>query len=126
YWAYPMEQFCGSLLPAIKSRRHPWASIDHRILELAQLFQLKAVYSLSTSLDLRHRRKLEKSGMALTACESFIYELCLFKISCDIVQYNESANSPTDPFSTQALRKDTMAQGRRYDACKQDREAWHM
>ncbi|KAJ7097464.1 hypothetical protein C8R44DRAFT_835053 [Mycena epipterygia] len=54
YWAYPMERFCGSLLPAIKSRRYPWASIDRRILELAQLFQLKAIYSLSKSLDLRH------------------------------------------------------------------------
>ncbi|KAJ6470693.1 hypothetical protein DFH09DRAFT_482565 [Mycena vulgaris] len=138
YWAYPMERFCGSLLPAIKSRRHPWASIDRRILELTQLFQLKAVYSLSTSLDLRRRRKLEKSGMALTAYPA----MCTYpstrssadprntaypnyKISCDIVQYNESENSPTDSFSTRALGKDTMAQGRRYDACKRDREAWH-
>ncbi|KAJ7085256.1 hypothetical protein C8R44DRAFT_836380 [Mycena epipterygia] len=54
YWAYPMERFCGSLLPAIKSRRYPWASIDRRILELTQLFQIKAIYSLSTALDLRH------------------------------------------------------------------------
>ncbi|KAJ7168417.1 hypothetical protein C8R43DRAFT_1085761 [Mycena crocata] len=53
YWAYPMERFCGSLLPAIKSRRYPWASIDRRILELAQLFQIKAIYSLSKTLDLR-------------------------------------------------------------------------
>ncbi|KAJ7612408.1 hypothetical protein DFH06DRAFT_1147325 [Mycena polygramma] len=67
YWAYPMERFCGSLLPAIKSRRHPWASIDRRILELAQLFQIKAIYSLSTTLDLRPRRKIEKSGMSLAA-----------------------------------------------------------
>ncbi|KAJ7100775.1 hypothetical protein B0H15DRAFT_919926 [Mycena belliarum] len=67
YWAYPMERFCGSLLPAIKSRRYPWASIDRRILELAQLFQIKAIYSLSTALDLRPRRKLEMSGMTLAA-----------------------------------------------------------
>ncbi|KAJ7218476.1 hypothetical protein GGX14DRAFT_533319 [Mycena pura] len=65
YWAYPMERFCGSLLPAIKSRRYPWASIDRRILELAQLFQIKAIYSLSKTLDLRRRRKLETSGTAL-------------------------------------------------------------
>lgn len=64
-----MERFCGSLLPAIKSRRHPWASIDRRILELAQLFQIKAIYSLSTALDLRCRRKIEKSGTVLAACE---------------------------------------------------------
>ncbi|KAJ7937868.1 hypothetical protein B0H13DRAFT_2302339 [Mycena leptocephala] len=67
YWAYPMERFCGSLLPAIKSRRFPWASIDRRILELAQLFQLKTIYSLSTTLDLRPCQKLEKSGMSLAA-----------------------------------------------------------
>ncbi|KAF8146842.1 hypothetical protein K438DRAFT_1910612 [Mycena galopus ATCC 62051] len=47
------------------SWRHPWVSIDRRILELAQLFQLKAVYSLATTLDLRWRRKVENSGMSL-------------------------------------------------------------
>ncbi|KAF7372213.1 Transposase family Tnp2 protein [Mycena venus] len=67
YWAYPMERFCGSLLPAIKSRRFPWASIDRRILELAQLFQIKAIYSLSKTLDLRRRRKIEVSGTTLAA-----------------------------------------------------------
>ncbi|KAJ6528437.1 hypothetical protein B0H19DRAFT_969139, partial [Mycena capillaripes] len=80
---YPMERFCGSLLPAIKSRRHPWASIDRRILELAQLFQLKAVYSLASTLDLRRRRKVERSGMSLAGCKQlylhnlkyFIHEL---------------------------------------------------
>ncbi|KAJ7728044.1 hypothetical protein B0H16DRAFT_1734811 [Mycena metata] len=53
--------------PTIKSRCYPWASIDRRILELAQLFQIKAIYSLSTVLDLRRRRGIEKSGTALTA-----------------------------------------------------------
>ncbi|KAJ7739195.1 hypothetical protein B0H16DRAFT_1891140 [Mycena metata] len=62
-----MERFCGSLLPAIKSRQYPWASIDRRILELAQLFQIKAIYSLSATLDLRRRRKVENSGTKLAA-----------------------------------------------------------
>lgn len=41
-----MEQFCGSLLPAIKSRRFPYASIDRRVTELAQLDQIKVLYGL--------------------------------------------------------------------------------
>lgn len=64
-----MERFCGSLLPAIKSRRFPWASIDRRILELAQLYQIKAIYSLAQTLDLRPRRRLEISGQAVHSCE---------------------------------------------------------
>jgi hypothetical protein len=63
-----MEHFCGSLLPAIESCRFPWASIDRRIFELAQLFQIKAIYSLSRPLDLRRRRKVEISGKKFAAC----------------------------------------------------------
>ncbi|KAF7302298.1 hypothetical protein MIND_00797300 [Mycena indigotica] len=52
YWAFPMERFCGTLTPAIRSRRHPWASLDRHILEVAQLTQVKMVYNVVRDLDL--------------------------------------------------------------------------
>ncbi|KDQ11951.1 hypothetical protein BOTBODRAFT_79689, partial [Botryobasidium botryosum FD-172 SS1] len=44
YWAYPMERYCGSLQRAIVSRRFPFASLDKRVRDVAQLDQLKSLY----------------------------------------------------------------------------------
>ncbi|KIJ63910.1 hypothetical protein HYDPIDRAFT_66912, partial [Hydnomerulius pinastri MD-312] len=43
-WAFPMERFCGSLQPAIKSRRYPYASIDNFAVNSARLTQLQLLY----------------------------------------------------------------------------------
>ncbi|KAJ7571926.1 hypothetical protein C8J56DRAFT_810291 [Mycena floridula] len=53
YWAFPMERYCGFLGPAIKSRRHPFASLDRFILEGSQLTQIKTVYNKAEELSLR-------------------------------------------------------------------------
>ncbi|KDN38557.1 hypothetical protein RSAG8_09446, partial [Rhizoctonia solani AG-8 WAC10335] len=55
YWAFPMERFCGSLLPAIKSRRHPFVNIDRRVQDLAMLYHIQQVYSIDLSLSRRRR-----------------------------------------------------------------------
>jgi len=52
YWAFPMERYCGSLQPAIRSRRFPYASIDHYVVEDAQLTQIKIVYNCAEELAL--------------------------------------------------------------------------
>ncbi|KDQ10940.1 hypothetical protein BOTBODRAFT_84360, partial [Botryobasidium botryosum FD-172 SS1] len=44
YWAFAMERFCGSLLPAIKSRKHPFSSLDHRARDVVQLRKLRLIY----------------------------------------------------------------------------------
>ncbi|KAH9857262.1 hypothetical protein C2E23DRAFT_721145 [Lenzites betulinus] len=59
-WAFPMERFCGELQPGIKSRRHPWASIDRRIQARIQLSHLKVKYNLFQELDLRPPRTATK------------------------------------------------------------------
>ncbi|KAJ6479116.1 hypothetical protein C8R45DRAFT_833107 [Mycena sanguinolenta] len=53
YWAFPMERFCGSIQPGIRSRRFPWASMDRYVFELAQLTQIKTVYNIGDALSLR-------------------------------------------------------------------------
>ncbi|KAJ6548500.1 hypothetical protein B0H19DRAFT_952352 [Mycena capillaripes] len=53
YWALPMERFCGSIQPGIRSRRFPWASMDRYVFELAQLTQIKTVYNAGETLALR-------------------------------------------------------------------------
>ncbi|KAJ7108094.1 hypothetical protein C8R44DRAFT_636820 [Mycena epipterygia] len=52
YWAFPMERYCGSIQPGIRSRRFPWASIDRYMLEITQLTQIKTVYNVVQELSL--------------------------------------------------------------------------
>jgi len=47
YWAFPMEHYCSALQPAIKSRRHPYSSIDKHIVAQAQLTQIKLHYDIA-------------------------------------------------------------------------------
>ena len=52
-WAFPTERYCGSLIPAIRSRRFPFPSLDRYITELAQLTQIKMQYNLEEVLSLQ-------------------------------------------------------------------------
>jgi hypothetical protein len=52
YWAFPMERFCGSLQPAIRSRRYPYASLDRYITESSQLRQIANLYDIASVLAL--------------------------------------------------------------------------
>ncbi|KAJ7028737.1 hypothetical protein C8F04DRAFT_1007263 [Mycena alexandri] len=56
YWAFPMERYCGSIQPGIRSRRFPWASLDRYVLENAQLTQIKALYNVFDELSLTQPR----------------------------------------------------------------------
>ena len=53
YWAFPMECYCGSLVPAIRSRRFPFPSIDRYVTEVAQLMQIKMYHRLHDALSLQ-------------------------------------------------------------------------
>jgi hypothetical protein len=50
YWAFPMERFCGDILPNIRSRRYPYKSIDHYVSARAHLSQIKLLYNLHREL----------------------------------------------------------------------------
>ncbi|KAJ7258553.1 hypothetical protein C8J57DRAFT_1073613 [Mycena rebaudengoi] len=62
FWAFVMERFCGSLVTAVKSRKHPFTSLAHRIRDVAQLSQIKLLYRLSDELDLRAEKAETDSG----------------------------------------------------------------
>ena len=53
YWAFPMECYCGSLIPAIRSWWFPFPSIDRYIMEVAQLTQVKMYHQLHDVLALQ-------------------------------------------------------------------------
>ncbi|KAF8317239.1 uncharacterized protein EI90DRAFT_2887602, partial [Cantharellus anzutake] len=46
-WTFIMERWCGSLLPAIKSRKEPFACLALRQFQAAQLFEVINQYNLA-------------------------------------------------------------------------------
>jgi hypothetical protein len=53
YWAFPMERHCNTLLPSIRSCRHPYAAIASFVAAMAQLDQVRLKYNLYSELSLR-------------------------------------------------------------------------
>jgi hypothetical protein len=69
YWAFPMERHCGSLIPAIQSRRFPFPSIDRYVTEVAQLSQIKMYHRLQDALSLRSPKHDIAGSFADTSCK---------------------------------------------------------
>lgn len=56
-WAFVMERYCGFVKRrAVRSRAHPYASIDRRILEIAQMNVVSLKYGLRKKLTLSGKR----------------------------------------------------------------------
>ncbi|KAJ7114214.1 hypothetical protein C8R43DRAFT_903080 [Mycena crocata] len=73
YWNFPTERFCGSIVLAIQSRKHPFTSMAHRLRDIAQINQLKLIYGLADELDLSDSRETEKTGFALEDYPDFVF-----------------------------------------------------
>ena len=53
-WAFVMERYCGFVKRrAVRSQAHPYASIDRRILETAQLHLVILKYGMRKKLELK-------------------------------------------------------------------------
>jgi hypothetical protein len=50
YWAFAMERFCGAVGQHVKNRQNPYASLDRRVRDLAQLQMVKLKYGLMDEL----------------------------------------------------------------------------
>ncbi|KAI0373517.1 hypothetical protein BV20DRAFT_1033834 [Pilatotrama ljubarskyi] len=79
YWAFLMERFCGHLLPAIKSRRSLWQSLDNYIELDGLLRHVQVLYSLDSELDLEPQRESRRRTLTDPQCEWPIYG-----IKCDL------------------------------------------
>jgi hypothetical protein len=64
-----MERHCNTLLPAIKSRRYPYASINSFVTATAQLNQIHLSYNLDKELYLDPDQK---------QTDKIIHESCMF------------------------------------------------
>jgi hypothetical protein len=62
YWAFPMERFCGALGRTNLNPHFPFITMDRRVLEAAQVAQIKYMYSLSETLDLGDHKHAMANG----------------------------------------------------------------
>ena len=68
YWAFPMERYCGKLLPAIKNRRFPYSNLSNYISDMALVRSLEFMYNLD--LSFKRNRPLAKKIFSTPECES--------------------------------------------------------
>ncbi|EJD34267.1 hypothetical protein AURDEDRAFT_176688 [Auricularia subglabra TFB-10046 SS5] len=66
YWWFVMECFCSSLRPAIRSRKHPYTSIDHHVSDMAKIHQVLLAHNLDTSFQ-----QCEADMTSLVRCGEF-------------------------------------------------------
>ncbi|KAI0087703.1 hypothetical protein BDY19DRAFT_892356 [Irpex rosettiformis] len=69
-WAFPMERYCGTLQPAFKSRRFPFAAINRHVLDHARLTHIRISYASSI------RDRLALDAPNLEGYYGGIYENC--------------------------------------------------
>ncbi|KAI0369836.1 hypothetical protein BV20DRAFT_1036311 [Pilatotrama ljubarskyi] len=63
-WAFPMERYCGRLVPAIRSRRHPYSGLNRYVLDAARLTHIKLLYPGLRSI-LRLAPEIVERGLAI-------------------------------------------------------------
>ena len=81
YWAFPMERYCGLIWPAIKSWKHPDASLERYVVECAQLAQISLVYNFQNEIHMLRPRSL--SSLPRNSLSNI--ENCKIIISCYFV-----------------------------------------
>ncbi|TFK95079.1 hypothetical protein BDV98DRAFT_587357 [Pterulicium gracile] len=64
-WSYPTERLCGFIVQLSKSKKNPYASFARRLREIAQLNQIKLLYSLHNELDLSTETSDRRRGLHL-------------------------------------------------------------
>lgn len=69
YWCFVMEHFCGSLPPAVKSRKHPETNLANRLRDLAQNSQIELIYQLHDTMDLSNAHHEMTTGDCYANCK---------------------------------------------------------
>ncbi|KDQ08446.1 hypothetical protein BOTBODRAFT_179804 [Botryobasidium botryosum FD-172 SS1] len=69
YWCFALERFCGLPQRTIRNRRFPFASLNRRVRDLAQLDQIKTRYNLWEVLDLSTHRRVKEKEIRILGCK---------------------------------------------------------
>ncbi|KIO27430.1 hypothetical protein M407DRAFT_73261 [Tulasnella calospora MUT 4182] len=70
YWCWVMERYCSRLLRAVSSRKHPYASLNRRILETQTLLAIRNTFNLQESLPRYTHAHTPRAQEVFTAKQS--------------------------------------------------------
>jgi hypothetical protein len=66
-----MERYCGYLQAGLRSRIHPWANLNNRVLHKAYLEQIDVYYDLQDDLSITSPAGLQKGEKFFEQCKFF-------------------------------------------------------
>ena len=64
-----MERYCGYLQAGLRSKSHPWANLNNRVLHKAYIEQIDIYYNLDNELNSTSNRHLSQYEKVFDQCE---------------------------------------------------------
>jgi hypothetical protein len=84
-WTFWMERYCGYLQAGLKSRTHPWANLNNRVLHKAYLEQIDIYYDLQDGLTITSSTDLKRGEKIFDMCRWPKYKFYFMNL-----KYNDS------------------------------------
>ena len=68
-WTFSMERYCGYLQAGLRSKTHPWANLNNRVLHKAYIEQIDIFYNLDKELNNTANHHLSKYEKVFDQCK---------------------------------------------------------
>ena len=68
-WAFGTEHYCGSLLPAVKLRSHPYTAMSNYMLHKVQVAQIRLRWGLAKELEFESVDEISSMEFIYPECE---------------------------------------------------------
>jgi hypothetical protein len=73
-WTFWMERYCAYLQAGLRSRSHPWANLNNRVLHKAYLEQIDLYYGLEDDLTVTSK-ELQRGERVFDECGFYLFTL---------------------------------------------------
>ena len=74
-WTFFMERFCGSLKNGLRSKVHPWANLNNRVLQLAYVKLIDHIYG-EDNPQLGHALSSPRTVNKVPGCKLYFCCIC--------------------------------------------------
>jgi len=78
-----MERYCGYLQAGLRSRTHPWANLNNRLLHKAYLEQIDIYYDLQDDLTITSSTDLKRGEKIIEGCRFLEYIFIFMILTCN-------------------------------------------
>lgn len=84
-WTFWMERYCGYLQAGLRSRTHPWANLNNRLLHKAYLEQIDIYYDLQDDLTITSSssKDVKRGEKIFERCRSPVHIFYFMILTCN-------------------------------------------